>query len=133
LNNHNFDYQAFFELTSILLKSQNQLDRRRMFFFKTALNQKTFQIFKTPEKQIPCGYVLWANVSDESVSFLARTNSFLRYPHEWHEGDNTFIMDIVFLSGWSRYNVRELRRFIRTKNVLVYRVRNGEIREFVRR
>ena len=133
MNNQDFDYQAFFELTSILLKSQNELAKRRMFFFKAAINHQTFKVFKTPEKQIPCGYVLWANVSDESVKYLARTDASLRFPHEWNEGDNTLIMDIVFLSSWRKLNVCQLRKFLKTKKNLVYRDRYGEMREFVRK
>jgi len=79
---------------------------------------RTLRIF-LDELNRPVGYVSWASVNRASLDRLLRIGQPPKYPYEWSEGGICLILDVLILRR-ARYDaVRQLRKFTRTKRVIV--------------
>lgn len=93
---------------------------------KSALKSETNNIFYD-EFDHPIGYVLWANVSKETLTSILSNSEFLRFSHEWKEGRYALIIDIVFRKEWRNDGLKKFRKFLQKKPLISYVKRNSLI------
>lgn len=81
----------------------------------------------------PVGYVAWANINKASFSRLMKSGQYPTYPYEWNEGGICLILD-VFIAERGRYDaLRQLRPFLRSRRLIVFRRSTRGIRCYRRR
>ena len=78
----------------------------------------------------PKGYVVWAEISRESLNLLWKTNQFPRYIYEWQEGKIRLILDVSIDPGERESMLKALRTLLRSWKVVAFKRR--ELRLYVR-
>jgi len=89
--------------------------------------QSCYKIFFDPSGK-PAGYMLWADVNEESAARLIRTGQYPVYQYEWDEGDIVMLLDVL-VQPLFKYNIlADLRAELRSFPQLVYRKGNRLVR-----
>lgn len=129
--------QAFYELASMRMRGDGSihLAQLRWINFSTAAGMyHTFQ----NEVEALVGYVIWANVNDETVIRLGRFKRFPTYGYEWDEGSVVLILDLFYSNNGYRPSrslvlqafPRDIDRiaFVKRDTLKLYRSINGRFR-----
>ena len=88
-----------------------------------SVTKSCYCIFYTP-LGMPTGYVIWAEVNEESAARLMRTGAYPFYHYEWDEGDIIMLLDIVIQPHFKRNTLGDLRAKLHGFSSLVYRKGN---------
>jgi len=100
------------------------LPTKKITELKNAVRYRTYKIIYTPVTNKAVGYILWAEISEESREQLLNHNLDLEYFYEWFEGSVCYLKDVSIVDEWSHLLYSSLKSIIRTKSELVY-IRDG--------
>jgi hemolysin-activating ACP:hemolysin acyltransferase len=78
------------------------------------------------------GYIIWANITRESVDKLLRTGAIPKFSYEWGEGRIKLLLDVVFVGGLTRHNHMQFRQFIKAQRAIVF-IKKGCCKLFIRK
>ena len=91
--------------------SQSPLDKQFFiqdleWFVMTPVLLQQFRLFYDKDK--PIGVVLWASVSEEVETMLARGTTKLR-PQDWKSGDRLWVVEVIAPFGGAEEMVKDLK------------------------
>lgn len=116
---------------ALLIRSDKEMNtsHTQMKVLLTAATFDKVEIFRSYNDH-PVGYVLYANVSADSLHMLKNYAEIPYFNYEWESGKIVFLFDMVFIDGYKSMAKRELRKFLKKQRCYAYKKR-GEL--FLRR